>query len=247
MKTLSKNACKELRKLQQKKYRKQKNVVVVEGVRLIQQVIDQKIYPTEVYLLKGVSHKKYPFLENSFANYYELDAHQLKSICDTEHPQEIACLFPVVEQPLTKRDFILYLDGISDPGNLGTIIRTSIAAGVSGIALSPDSCEIFSPKVIRASLGTIFFMPIEYKTPAWLAEEKGIKIGAVLENAESIVGFDIPKGDKVLVIGSEANGIRPAIEPLLDHRVKLPQKEGIESLNAAIAASLLMYKLKGMI
>ncbi|MBN2830614.1 MAG: RNA methyltransferase [Candidatus Cloacimonetes bacterium] len=247
MKVLSKNSCKELKRLQQKKYRKQKNEVIVEGVRLIKQLLDNRIYPKEVYFLKGVSFHKFPFLEGLHADYFEVTEQQLKSICDTEQPQEIACLIPCIQKPIHDRNFLLYLDGISDPGNLGTIIRTAVAAGIAGIALSNDSCELFSPKVIRASLGSIFSIPIEYQTTQWLSNERGIKIGAVLDDAQSVSEFQIPEGNKILVIGSEANGIRPDVAKLLDHRIKLAQRDNIESLNAAIAASILMYKLQGLI
>jgi TrmH family RNA methyltransferase len=247
VKVLSKNHCKELKKLQLKKFRKQQNQVIIEGVRLIRQVIDNRIYPLEVYFLKGVSFQKFPFLEGLHADYYEVTEQQLKSICDTEQPQEIACLIPCIHKPIMDRNFLLYLDDISDPGNLGTIIRTAVAAGITGIALSPDSCEIFSPKVIRASLGTVFSIPIEYQNTAWCRKEQGIKIGAVLEDAVSAADFTVPDGNKILVIGSEANGISEEIAELLDHRIKLSQRDKIESLNAAIAASILMYKLQGLI
>ncbi len=247
MKPLSKNACKELKKLQQKKFRKIKREVIVEGVRTVEQAIHNGLYPKEVYLKQGNSHKDFPFLENVRVDFYDVTPQQMKLICDTEHPQDIACLFPAITKPIKDNDFILYLDGISDPGNLGTIIRTAVATGISGIVLSEDSCELLSPKVIRSSLGTVFSIPIEYKTTNWLKEREEVKIGAVLEDSIDIRSLDIPQEPLILVIGSEAHGIREDVIPLLNHKVRLPQTENIESLNAAIAASLFMYKLKRLI
>ncbi len=247
MKPLSKNACKDLKKLQQKKFRKLKKQVVVEGYRTVEQVINNGLRPIEVYIKQGNSHKDFPFLEDVRVDYYDVTPQQMKSICDTEHPQDIACLFPTKSKAVTKHDFILYLDGISDPGNLGTIIRTAVAVGVSGILLSEDSCELLSPKVIRSSLGTVFSVPVEIGSPDKLLSLSGTKIGAVLEDSIDIRDMEIPKTNIVLVIGSEAHGIRDEIIKHLDHKVRLPQTDNIESLNAAIAASLFMYKLKGLI
>ncbi len=148
---IAKERLKQLAKLKQKKVRQSENLVIVEGYRLIEQLIKNGIELEELYVAENYKLKlqvKCPI--------FSLKKFELEKITSTETPQEVAALIKTNLQPITRNKRLLYLDGISEPGNLGTIIRTASTFGLDGIILSPDCCEIFNPKVIRASLGAVF-------------------------------------------------------------------------------------------
>lgn len=237
---MSKTHLKELAKLKQKKFRRHAGKVIIEGFRSIKQINSYGLEFEELYIRKDASadlsdiHSKATFA---------CSEEELGRICSTHSPQEIAALIQTQQVPITDRSFLLYLDNISDPGNCGTIIRTATAAGLTGIVLSEDSCDVFNPKVIRASLGSVFIMPIEYHDQKWLTAQDTNIIVTTTGNAKDVFDFSLPAGNNTLVIGSEAHGITPEIEKNADYRIHIPQSVKIESLNAAVAAGICMFSL----
>lgn len=142
----------------------------------------------------------------------------------------------------------IYCDNIRDPGNLGTIIRTADASGFGGVILSPDCVDIYNPKTVRSSMGSFFHIPIiENKSYQELSELKkqGFLLFEGLLDDETI---DYTKADMtkplILVIGNEANGISPEVTNIADVKVKIPIDGKAESLNAAVAAAILMYECR---
>ena len=146
------------------------------------------------------------------------------------------------------------LDGVQDPGNLGTILRTAEAAGIAGVVLSKDSADVFNPKVIRATMGGIFRVPFRIvedlvsaldslKQTAGAGGENYRIYGAAL--GEGCVEYTEPDYTKpsVVVIGNEAKGISTPVLNILDKRVQIPMAGKAESLNAAVAASVLMFEM----
>ncbi len=150
---LNNNHAKKLVKLHQKKYRTLYKKTIVEGVRLIDQLKDYGINFDELIISNP---DQFDASQYSAKQIFIANEDQMKKITSTKTPQNIAAVINTIPIPIKETQFLLYLDGISDPGNLGTIFRTATAAGVSGIILSPDCCKIYNPKVIRASLGSIF-------------------------------------------------------------------------------------------
>ncbi|MBT4332438.1 MAG: RNA methyltransferase [Candidatus Cloacimonetes bacterium] len=236
---LNKNHTKGLAKLHQKKYRLLNNKTIVEGARLIEQLHSYGIKFDELIISDkceiDISHY-------STKKIHSATEDQMKKITNTKTPQNIAAVINTDLIPVTENKLLLYLDGISDPGNLGTIFRTATAAGVSGIILSPDCCEIYNPKVIRSSLGSVFFLPSETREHSWLKSLDITIIATTLQDATNL--FELKKPTSaMLVIGSEAFGVSDEILQIADHKVKIPIPGNIESMNAAVAAGIAIYHL----
>ena len=175
-----------------------------------------------------------------------LPAHVLAAVCDTKTPQGIAAVMRMRPRPVTGRRLAV-LDGVQDPGNVGTIIRTADAAGLDGVILSADCADPYGPKVLRATMGSVFHLPTEVSEdlPERLRslQRQGIP---VLSSQLDGVPFDSWKPGEsgfALVIGSEGNGVSPAVRSLADARLCLPMRGRAESLNAAVAAGIMMYAL----
>ncbi len=231
------NHAKELSKLQQKKYRFLNNKTIVEGLRLIDQLNDYGISFDELIISNKseIDISKY-----SAKRTFSASQDKMKKITATKTPQDIAAVIPIIPIPIKETQFLLYLDGISDPGNMGTIFRTAAAAGVSGIILSPDCCEIYNLKVIRASLGSVFYLPSETHDHNWLQSLQTTIIATTLQDSTNL--FELKKpASLMLVIGSEAFGISKEILELAQHKVKIPIPGNIESINAAVAAGIAIY------
>lgn len=233
---LSKNKVRELRKLLQKKYRDLEGRVVVEGLRTLKQLRDDGFQPLEQYLILGQEPiwKEVPtFIAKEW---------DLAKICDSQHPQGVAALFELPKERETNFKHAFYLDGISDPGNLGTIFRIAAAFEIDSILLSPNCAELGSPKVIRSSLGSVFKIPFQTLEASQL---KGL--GAKLLCTDATVGmplrsFSPQEGEKlIIVLGSEAHGIIPELKALADSHLRIEMGEGTESLNVAVAAGIIAH------
>lgn len=177
---------------------------------------------------------------------YALPEHVLAAVCDTKTPQGIAAVVKMQTNAAMGRK-VVALDGVQDPGNVGTIIRTADAAGLEGIILSEQCADVFSPKTLRATMGSIFRMPLAVTgdLPGYLT--------SLRENGYSVISSQLdgepfyqrqPVGERFcLIIGNEGNGISDEVKATATHKVKLPMRGGAESLNAAIAAGIMMYDL----
>ena len=144
-----------------------------------------------------------------------------------------------------KKDLLVYLDGIQDPGNLGTIIRTCDASGVGGIVLSPYCADVFNPKVVRSTMASLFNvdMAVCDKEVFDVLKGSGFRVFATSLD-ESICHYDADFSDKcVIVIGNEANGVRDEILSLSYQNIKIPMVGKAESLNAAVAAGITLYEV----
>ena len=234
---LNNNHVKELTKLHQKKYRTLHKKTIVEGVRLIDQLKDYGINFDELIISNP---DQFDSSQYSAKQILIANEDQMKKITSTKTPQNIAAVINTIPIPIKETQFLLYLDGISDPGNLGTIFRTATAAGVSGIILSPNCCEVYNPKVIRASLGSVFYLPSETHDHNWLKSLNTTIIATTLEDSINIFELDKP-ASLMLVIGSEAFGVSKEILQLAKHKVKIPIPGNIESINAAVATGIAIY------
>lgn len=177
-----------------------------------------------------------------------LPPHVLAAVCDTKTPQGIAAVVRMTTGAVPSGR-IVAMDGVQDPGNVGTIIRTADAAGFDGIIVTDKCADVFSPKVLRSTMGSIFRMPIltTDDLPALLRQMKEEQSCAVISSQLDGEPFyartGIDDGNFCLVIGSEGNGVSPAVQAEATHRLKLPMRGGAESLNAAVAAGIMMYEL----
>lgn len=250
---------KNLRELQSKsKARNKEGVYVIEGIKMFLEVLSSK----DGKLKKTfVSETFYNNLQESdedlFHKIKQVD-HEIvsdkvfKEISETKTPQGVLA---IVEQPRyslqqmlgAKAVNLIILEDLRDPGNLGTIIRTAEGAGVTGIILSKESVDVFNPKVIRSTMGAIYRVPFVYVDS--IAEtmkqmqQKGIVIYATCLGATSYYD-EVSYGEKTAVmIGNEANGITQASIQASDEWIKIPMEGSVESLNAGVAAAIMMYEI----
>ncbi len=183
-----------------------------------------------------------------------------KRMSDTRTPQGVLCVMTMPEQSMTElinktcrerleeNKLILVLEGIQDPGNLGTMLRTAEAAGVSFLLADRQTADLYNPKVIRSTMGAIYRIPVIYTEhlSASLNELKaaGVRLGAAhLKGKRSYWSEVFPKKTAIL-IGNEGSGLSDEVTRLADFLVKIPMQGEVESLNAAIAAGLLMYEYR---
>lgn len=177
---------------------------------------------------------------------YCLPEHVMAAVCDTKTPQGIAAVLHMTAAPVTGRRLVA-LDGVQDPGNVGTIIRTADAAGMDGVLMSRACADPFSPKVLRATMGSIFHLPVQVTDdlPGVLAgkREAGMTIISSQLDGAPFYGVSYGEGGFVLVVGSEGNGVTDEVKALSTLHLKLPMRGKAESLNVAVAAGIMMYEL----
>jgi len=236
---------KDLQLLKQAKHRKTKNMFIAEGKRLIEAALDwstsvESIFCTEKFYVKNKDDwRGFVGIDNLMINI--LTESQFKKISSTTTPSGIAAKCSIIEHssPDLNQPHWIYLDKISDPGNLGTVLRTASWFGVNNIALSPESVDPYNPKTIRAGMGAHFGLNIH----------KDIKLGQFVKTHSIIAGSkegeDVSKfkfPDKyVLVLGNEAHGISGVTKEIVQHHITIKKLGQCESLNLASAASVIMY------
>lgn len=242
---------KELVQLQKKsRARNDAGVFIVEGIRMIREVPEEKLvslYVTEDFYKKHKSelpgkHIKPEFVTPTVFAY----------ISDTKTPQGVLAVvrqnhYSEKEMMKGEKTHLLVLDNLQDPGNVGTIFRTAEAAGVTGIILSRDSVDIYNPKTIRSTMGAVFRMPFLYvedlpETIERLKKENIHVYAAHLAGKNAYDEEDYKTGTAFL-IGNEGNGLRDEVADCADIRIRIPMEGQAESLNAAVAASILMFEV----
>jgi TrmH family RNA methyltransferase len=183
--------------------------------------------------------------------YYEVAEHVLAAAAQTESPAGVLAVLRVPEPPQlathAEDHFGLVLDGIADPGNAGTILRTADAAGVGYIVSAPNTVDLYAPKVVRAGMGAHFRLPL-YPHVAWddicRALPNANFVAAEAGTGESVFRYEWP-GRSVLVIGSEAHGLSREATAAVSEHIHIPMRPGVESLNASVAASIAIYAALG--
>ena len=173
-----------------------------------------------------------------------------KSLSDTVNPQGILTICEKMEyglDVLDKANFIVALEELNDPGNLGTVIRTAKAAGVDVILASKNTVDIYNKKVVRATAGAIFTMPIiqniQLDTVLQRLKNDGTKIICThLKGNTEYYNVDL-KQKICVVVGNEANGVSDGIASIADYLVKIPMADGVESLNASVATGVVLYEV----
>ncbi|MBP3637656.1 MAG: RNA methyltransferase [Clostridia bacterium] len=229
--------------LKDRKGRRETGCFLAEGRKMAEEALLSG-FQVEALLVDEARLSEFPLPDN--VPVYALSEHVLAAVCDTKTPQGIAAVVKMQTNAAMGRK-VVALDGVQDPGNVGTIIRTADAAGLEGIILSEQCADVFSPKTLRATMGSIFRMPLAVTgdLPGYLT--------SLRENGYSVISSQLdgepfyqrqPVGEKFcLIIGNEGNGISDEVKATATHKVKLPMRGGAESLNAAIAAGIMMYDL----
>lgn len=238
-----------------RKARDEEGVFLVEGIRMFREVPVDKL--REVYVSESFYKKEKETIEKVLAEgdvRAELVSDTVFShISDTKTPQGILCVVKQMDHMLEQmlqgeQRHLLVLDNLQDPGNLGTIVRTAEGAGVNGIIMSADCVDIYNPKTIRSTMGSVYRMPFCYAEELPKAIEK-IKQAGIHTYAAHLLGehdYDREdyRGSCAFFIGNEGNGLREEIAKAAQTYVKIPMSGQVESLNAAIAASVLMFEVR---
>ena len=239
--SLNKSTVKLIQSLKQQKFRKEHGLFVVEGRKMVEELLQSNmetlcLFATERFLLD------YKIQDERLEIATEV---QMEQMSGQDTPPGILAVVKVPKpQEIQDNGLILALDGIANPGNLGTIIRTAEWFGIKQIVCSEDCVELWNPKVIQATMGSVFRMPIAYADlerylKASKAAGKAI-FGALLEG-ENLFKKAFRK-DGIIVIGSESHGIRANLLPFITHPITIPRAEGsvTESLNASMAAGIIL-------
>ncbi|TYQ15915.1 UNVERIFIED_CONTAM: TrmH family RNA methyltransferase [Acetivibrio alkalicellulosi] len=247
---------KEVRCLKDKKHRDAKKMFFIEGIRFVQEAMEENVNILKILIsekleylnggkqiLKSIKQRDIPV--------FELSDKLFKEISDTDNPQGILAIINMKEYLLydvfDDKNFFIVLDSIQDPGNMGTIIRTADAAGATAVLISKGCVDVYNPKVLRSTMGSIFHLPIcfckDMVKDLQDMKNRGIKLCAAhLEGQLNY--YDLNYKDNVAVIvGNEANGVSDSIREISTDLVKIPMEGGAESLNASVAAGLLMFEV----
>lgn len=242
---------KRLLQLQKKgKVRNEEKVFIVEGLRMFQEVPSERV--EKVYISETLYNRKKQELNLSKFSYEILAGSVFSHVSDTKTPQGILCVvkqkkYNVDELLKAKTPHFMVLDNLQDPGNLGTIVRTAEGAGVDAVFLSKESVDIYNPKTIRSTMGSIYRMPVVYVED--LVEllcafrERGIKSYAAHLDGKNSYDKENYQSGTAILIGNEGNGLRDCVTESADILVQIPMLGQVESLNAAIAASVLMFEV----
>lgn len=240
-----------LLQLQKKsKARNEEKVFIVEGLRMFVEVPADRV--EKVYISESLYNKKKQELKLERFSYEVLSNSVFEHVSDTKTPQGILCVvkqkeYDVEELLEIENPHFMVLDNLQDPGNLGTIVRTAEGAGVNAVFLSKESVDIYNPKTIRSTMGSIYRMPVVYVEDLIslleVFKKKGIKSYAAHLAGKNSYDKEDYKGGTAILIGNEGNGLRDEVSKAADIWVQIPMQGKVESLNAAIAASILMFEV----
>lgn len=239
METLSKNKIKLVRSLQRKKYRDEYNMFIVEGKKSVQEAVHE--HPDLVELVCSSE-------ENTVihSQQYYLPSAKLNKISSLKSGTDWLAVFKKPQFSVNKVDFTVVLDGIQDPGNLGTIIRTCDWFGLKHIVCSNDTVDCFNEKVVQATMGSIFRVAIEYRDLTNFIPQLDVPVYGAMMEGENVFNTDLSiKGKGALILGNEGNGIRPEIAQMISKPIHIPGSGNAESLNVAVAGAILIAELYG--
>ena len=233
---LSKNEVKYIQSLCHKKHRDELKLFIAEGPKLVDELLRsdfeiEHVYATQTWL------QHHP-LSLPFTEVSETDLTRISNLTTANEVLLIARQKSHQPEPHLENAITIVLDGIQDPGNMGTIIRIADWFGIKQVIASEDSVEVYNPKVVQSTMGSICRVDVWYKDlPGWMAGVNIPVYGALLEGQNVYALKEI--NEAILLIGNEAKGIRKEVEGMITHPVTIPRSGGAESLNAAVAAGII--------
>ncbi|MCR5215316.1 MAG: RNA methyltransferase [Lachnospiraceae bacterium] len=240
------------------KARKQEQCFVVEGVRMtLEAPVDlvKVVYVSTSF--KEKNRKEYEQVQQVFGRkkvlVEEVTDSIMESMSDTKTPQGILAVVAMPQYGLVDilegRDnpLVIVLDDLQDPGNLGTILRTGEGAGISGVVMSKNTVDIYNPKVIRSTMGSLYRVPFVYVEDlvTALAQMHSLKFRSYAMHLQGEKYYDAMDftGPTAILIGNEGNGLSDAVANAASEYVKIPMEGQVESLNAAVSAAIMMYEV----
>lgn len=229
-----------LQSLYKKKFRQKYNLFLVEGNKTIKEI------PLSRYKIQEIFTTNPSELGIDGVKIIEISDSELKKISFLQHPKDSVAVCELLEPKfLADVPIQLVLDGIQDPGNLGTIIRLADWFGIEQIICSEDTVDFYNPKVIQASMGSFLRVNINYQNIENYLQNSTASIIGTDMDGEDFYHFDFPEKFN-LILGNEGNGIRPNIEQLLTHKITIPRfgkSKSTESLNVSMAAGIILGQI----
>ena len=236
MQSLSKNKIKWIRSLQLKKNRDELGLFIVEGEKMVQEAIEN--FSQQIDFLVVTKFSSIKTDDVSFEMSMATDE-ELKSISTLKNPNKSLVVLKLPAKRRIETSFRIALDGIQDPGNLGTILRLADWFDVKEIICSKETVDVYNPKVVQASMGAIFRIKVTYcDLEDYLKKSKETIFGALLEGQNIYKKSVEPKG--ILVLGNEGNGISEKIIPFITEPITIPRFGQAESLNVSVATGILL-------
>ncbi|MGN6394055.1 MAG: TrmH family RNA methyltransferase [Mucilaginibacter sp.] len=237
---LSKSQVSFLKSLQHKKERKQSGLFLVEGYKSVIEFLNSR-YPVEAVYHTASFDPKLLNLSRKI-NLYNISVTDVQKVSSLKTPQDVIAMVQIPQHPMLnnqklKQKFSLVLDGVQDPGNMGTIIRTADWFGITDVICSEDTVDAYNPKVVQASMGSLSRINVHYVDIEYVLPQLGLPIYGAMLQGENIYSTQFGN-EGLLVMGNEGNGVRPGIERLIDKPVTIPRLGKAESLNVGIATAL---------
>ena len=239
---LSKNQIKLITSLTQKKYRKQHQLFIAEGKKVIEELLQsnfelESLFVTNENIFTTVSKNKINAITSS----------ELKKISVLSTANDCLALFKIpLEKENNIKGLVLALDDIRDPGNLGTIIRLCDWFGIETLLCSEETVDVYNPKVVQATMGSISRVKVIYTNLEKVLQEASLPIFGTFMDGENIYQKELPK-EGVIIMGNEANGISAEIESLVTQKIAIPRfgkLQQTESLNVATATAIILSEFK---
>lgn len=230
---ISKNQIKFVKQLEQKKYRQREGAFVAEGPKVVGDLLMAKYSPIHLFATEEWA------TANNKQDCLIVTPDELRKLSFLQHPQQVLAVFRMPSySKLQTSSLTLALDGIQDPGNLGTIIRIADWFGINTIVCSEDTADAWNPKVVQATMGSIARVNMIYTNLEEYLSHTTLPVCGTLLDGDNIYTQELPH-EGIIVMGNEGNGISPAIRQMVTHRLLIPQfRPGAESLNVAIATAI---------
>jgi RNA methyltransferase, TrmH family len=242
---LVKQKLKYIQSLGQKKFRQQERLYIAEGPKLVKELLEadasmvKEVFAMEEWIADNEQYAA----KTIFTVITETELERISQLTTPNKVLAVVRQFDNDHEIITKGKIILTLDCIQDPGNLGTIIRTADWFGVEQIVCSNDSAEVYNPKVVQATMGSIVRVKVFYTDlKDWLAEQKDARIYATTLDGQDVSSFKKIK-EGIIIFGNESKGISAEILQLANERISIPKKGKAESLNAAVAAGIILNNI----
>lgn len=243
---ISQNQIKHLRSLGIKKHRLEHGQFLIEGDKMVAELLGQShIDVSGLFALESWVEKNARFLRMVSGKVYTVSEAELAKISSLSTPNQVLALANIpletCNSQLATSNLCFYLDGIQDPGNMGSILRIADWFGMPAVYCSPDCVDVYSPKVVQASMGALFRVRTwEVELSEILRETSNLPVAGAVLDGKNVFEEKLPQNG-LIVIGNEGRGISSHVAGLLTHRISIPRHPdgGAESLNAAVAAGIL--------
>ena len=238
---VSKNQIKLITSLQQKKYRKQEQLFFAEGVKVVQELLNSN------FELQDLFTTKQDFLTVPKNKVHAISEPELKKISALTTPNTCLAVFKIPKvKEMFEKGLIVALDDVRDPGNLGTIIRLCDWFGIETLFCSEESVDIYNPKVVQATMGSISRVNVVYGNLETFLSQTKLPVFGTFMDGNNIYQEELPK-EGIIIMGNEANGISTSVEKLVSERIAIPRFGNLqvtESLNVATATAIILSEFK---